>query len=36
MTASAVKEPKARVEHALNAAEQHSAGVRGPFTVVSS
>ncbi len=36
LAASALKEPKARIEQALAIAEQHSAGVRGPFVVVSS
>lgn len=36
LTASSLKDPKARIEQALAAAEQHSAGVRGPFKVVSA
>lgn len=33
---SAIAFPKVRLKHALEAAERHSAGVRGPFTVISS
>lgn len=36
MAASALKEPRARIEQALGISEQFSAGVRGPFTVVSA